>query len=122
MNISSEAYAKIMLHLVKHPHAPVCGMLLGSVEAGGIVVVSDAVPLFHTHALAPLLEAATQMIDQEPRNICGYYHVNERADDRGVPIVAERICSSVESKCPGALLLQVLNDKLSDPLEHALQV
>ena len=28
-----------------------------------MVTISDAIPLFHSHTLAPCLEAATQMID-----------------------------------------------------------
>jgi hypothetical protein len=110
-----------MLHLVKYPHAPVSGYLLGRIE-GATVHVTDAVPLFHSHALAPLLEAATAMVDGGGEAICGCYFVNERLDDRGLPIVAERVASTVEAKLPGAVLLQVLNDKLADPSDHALQV
>jgi len=118
------AYTKVMLHLVKNPHTPVSGYLLGRIE-GSTAHIVDVVPLFHSHVLAPLLEVATAMVDSqvvEGQAICGYYFANERLDDRGLPIVAERIASTVEAKQPGAVLLQVLNDKLADPSEHALQV
>jgi hypothetical protein len=118
--VSNTAYSKLMLHLVRHPHAPVSGYLIGKVSDSE-VSIEDIVPLFHTSILTPMLEVATSLVDNSGKKIIGFYHVNERVDDRGIPIVAERIATTVESNCPGAVLLQVLNDKLEDPNEHGLQ-
>ena len=121
MNISPPAYAKLMMHLARHPHCPVSGFLLGTKEGEDDVNVHDVVPLFHTHTLGPMLEVSTQLVDQQERHIVGYYHVNERVDDRGVPIVAEKVASAIDAKYPGSILLQVINERLADPNDHALQ-
>mmetsp|Transcript_35566 Transcript_35566/g.70547 ORF Transcript_35566/g.70547 Transcript_35566/m.70547 type:complete len:200 (+) Transcript_35566:24-623(+) len=119
VEISPVAYAKMMLHLVKHPHAAVCGYLLGSVR-DGINMVEDVVPLFHSHPLAPMLEIATQLIDQH-ENIVGFYFVNAHVEDTRIPVFAEKVAMALSSKCPGSSLLQILNEKLRDPDDHALQ-
>mmetsp|Transcript_8881 Transcript_8881/g.20034 ORF Transcript_8881/g.20034 Transcript_8881/m.20034 type:complete len:213 (+) Transcript_8881:118-756(+) len=132
VEIGDVAYAKLMLHLVRHPHAPVCGFLvgrLGAFETGTksrAAVVDDAVPLFHGNVLAPMLEVATQIVAAQLESgqaIVGFYHVNELAADRSVPIVAEQVASTIEENQggAGAVLLQVINEKLSDRRDHALQ-
>ena len=86
--LSTPAYLKIMLHASKHPHCPVNGLLLGQGSAADTLSVSDAVPLFHQHTLSPMLEAATTLAEQHCAEqggglkIVGYYHANERANDR----------------------------------------
>lgn len=52
-----EAYWKIVLHALKFPHKQVHGVLLGKHTPAAVDVV-DALPLFHSAPLAPLLEAA----------------------------------------------------------------
>lgn len=121
VEVNNKSYAKLMLHLVKHPHAPVSGYLIGTISESDEVSVEDIIPLFHTHILTPMLEVATNLIENSDNKIIGFYHVNERVDDRGIPIVVEAIATKVESNCPNSILLQVLNDKLVDPNEHALQ-
>ncbi|CAE7784760.1 EMB2731 [Symbiodinium sp. CCMP2592] len=50
-SFSPKAYAKAVLHSCKHSAAPVLGLLLGTAN-GKVLKVADAIPLFHTHALA----------------------------------------------------------------------
>ena len=111
IEFSAQAYAKLMLHVRKHPVTPANGYLLGSVtgveEDEPVVSVTNAVPLFHSHTLAPGLEVATQMVDGEELRIVGYYHSNERADDDSVALVSYQICDKLDQESPGAALVQV---------------
>ena len=61
--VSNAAYAKMVLHCAKYPWREVCGIWLGKQTAPGEgtekrFLAIDAVPLFHSDALAPMLEVA----------------------------------------------------------------
>ncbi len=61
--VSTLAHAKIMLHAAKHPAAAVCGLLLGQRTASdGALHIADAIPLFHSPPLAPMLEIGCHMV------------------------------------------------------------
>ena len=72
------------------------------------IIVDDAVPLFHTHTLAPMLEVAAQLIAENSKEhaIVGYYFGNEHIDNKDPPILAERVILGVENMCSGAVLVQ----------------
>lgn len=53
----TDAYIKTILHAMKYPHLPVTGVYLGYIKDTS-VIISDAIPLFHSHVLAPSLEIA----------------------------------------------------------------
>ena len=99
--LSTPAYLKIMLHASKHPHCPVNGLLLGQGSAADTLSVSDAVPLFHQHTLSPMLEAATTLAEQHCAEqggglkIVGYYHANERANDRELSQLVRQVHAKV---------------------------
>ena len=116
------AYAKIMLHITRHAESNVDGFLIGSTK-GSSVIVDDAVPLFHTHTRAPMLEVAAQLIAENSKEhaIVGYYFANEHIDNKDPPILAERVILGVENMCSGAVLVQIMNEKLGDPTQHGLQ-
>ena len=67
-----------------------------------------------------MLETACQLVDQ-CGTIVGFYFVNAHIEDRRVPVVAEKMAMLLESKCPGCILIQVINENLRDPADHALQ-
>lgn len=57
------AYAKIILHALKHPHQTVNGVLLGSPPSSGSVTIVDAVPLQHHWTnLSPMMEVGLGMV------------------------------------------------------------
>lgn len=60
--VSIQAYCKILLHAVKHPHCAVNGVLLAEDNKSKdrkVLKFVDCVPLFHlTLSLSPMLEAA----------------------------------------------------------------
>uniref|UniRef100_A0A7S2WTW0 MPN domain-containing protein n=1 Tax=Rhizochromulina marina TaxID=1034831 RepID=A0A7S2WTW0_9STRA len=121
---AAEAYAKVVLHAVKHPHCGVSGFLLGSVEDGGRrVLVADAVPLFHSHPLAPGLEAAAQLVTAAGGKIVGFYESNASASTKGTySLVGERAMQTIEAECAGAVLVCLVSERLAQPKDHALQV
>ncbi|KAL8440331.1 hypothetical protein Efla_000219 [Eimeria flavescens] len=61
------AYAKMILHGIKHPQDAVCGLLIGSQDSGcckrGEVLCADAVPLLHTHMLHPQLRLGVELVE-----------------------------------------------------------
>ena len=84
VHVESPAFAKIILHVSKYPHAAVNGVLLGEVN-NGKCIIQDSIPLFHgCLTLAPMLEIALAKIEAfcETVNwkICGYYQANEASN------------------------------------------
>ncbi|KAL8450528.1 hypothetical protein Emag_003157 [Eimeria magna] len=65
--VRSSAYAKMILHGMKHPQDAVCGLLIGSLERNcseqGEVLCADAVPLLHTHMLHPQLRLGVELVE-----------------------------------------------------------
>lgn len=138
LEISDVAFTKLLLHAWKYPQNPVNGYLIGKVNttkaadsdgssltvgegANSSITVSDAIPLFHSHTLATSLEVATELIDCGENEIVGYYYANERVDEASIPIVAERIANQLIKDVPGAALVQINNQRLQDPDDHALE-
>lgn len=66
VEISQNAYLKLILHTLRYPNASVNGILLGkSIENNGSAstIIEDAIPLFHSHLeLAPMTEAALSLV------------------------------------------------------------
>ena len=129
--VSSVAYQKIMLHAAKHPSRTVCGYLVGpkpvaSVDGdvaganeggrNGTNMVADAVPLFHSDPLAPMLEAAALLVEElyksQSYGIVGYYQANERYEEKTLGVVGSLIGQKVNANCPGACMLVVDNTSL----------
>ena len=55
-------YAKMLVHALKHPHARVNGVLLGS-EKGKEITISDAIPLLHHWtSLSPMMEIGLEIV------------------------------------------------------------
>lgn len=65
--ISGSAYAKMVLHALKHPQDAVCGLLIGPEDNGlskrGEVLCADSVPLLHTHMLHPQLRLGVELVE-----------------------------------------------------------
>jgi hypothetical protein len=127
--VESAAYCKLVLHAAKHPASPVLGLLLGkqSGNSPGATVVVEAVPLFHTEALAPLLETGADLVDAYLSNdsqglmIVGAYSASTSLQSSVPSHVAQRLCERADGPCQGAVLLQINNKRLEDPADHALQ-
>ena len=62
VKISDEAYAKLMLHSLKHTSKDCVGILLG-VENNDEILVVDSVPLFHDRVFGPQLEIALKFVN-----------------------------------------------------------
>lgn len=65
VKVDPNAYTLPLLHAAKYPHAQVCGVLVGEVNAkdGSLHVVSG-MPLFHHWTtLTPMLEVALRQVN-----------------------------------------------------------
>merc|ERR1712110_159436 len=94
-----KAYAKALMHGCKHSSEAVTGILIGT-ASGKVLKVVDAIPLFHTHSLAPMLKIACMLIEQYCRTlsggayeIVGLYHASATGsfDITPVKAIADKI-------------------------------
>lgn len=61
VKIGCTAYTKVAFHALRYPHCPVYGLLIGTPKnTNGVVSVTDAVPLLHSHALSTFTEAGLE--------------------------------------------------------------
>mmetsp|Transcript_1629 Transcript_1629/g.3374 ORF Transcript_1629/g.3374 Transcript_1629/m.3374 type:complete len:196 (-) Transcript_1629:1091-1678(-) len=122
VEMAQTAYAKVVLHALKHPSASVNGVLIGKPGSSGLVV-TDAVGMMHGQlALAPMIEVALAQIEahftDQGLSIVGYYHANERLRDQEMASVGKKVADKIASRCPEAVALLVdcqKLDKLLDP-------
>ncbi|XP_061162514.1 ER membrane protein complex subunit 8-like [Saccostrea echinata] len=118
--VSIQAYCKILLHAVKHPHCAVNGVLLAEDSKSKdrkVLKFVDCVPLFHlTLSLAPMLEAALLQIDAYCKSrgyvIAGYYQANENIRDKELNNVARTIGRRIQESCPDSHIFMVDNERL----------
>ncbi len=135
LTFSSRAYAKMLLHAAKFPHASVSGLLLGPSEDR--LSVSDAVPLFHqAQGLSPMVEVALAQVEAAcgagrgggGLAIRGYYHANENFRDSSVDVFSQRVADKVadnasSSSSSPVFLATVDNRRLGLAMDsHALIV
>jgi len=95
-----KAYAKAVMHGCKHSSEAVTGIFIGCVS-GKVLKLVDAIPLFHTHALAPMLKVACMLIEQHCRTvgnleIVGMYYASPSGslDITPVKAIADKIASN----------------------------
>merc|ERR1712232_363954 len=96
-----KAYAKAVMHGCKHSSDAVIGIFIGC-ASGKLLKVVDAIPLFHTHALAPMLKIACMLIEQHCQNlgggieIVGMYHATASGavDYKPVQAIADTIAEN----------------------------
>lgn len=139
VNLSSRAYAKLLLHAAKYPHCAVNGVLLSPAKAGskvknvgssnenspdgnrpssgGAQFFEDSVPLFHQiQGLTPMIEVALGQIELAAAErglvIAGYYHANENFRENGVDVFSAKIAERIADNHPGSALVTVDNRKL----------
>ncbi|KAJ1533158.1 hypothetical protein HK096_005601 [Nowakowskiella sp. JEL0078] len=124
-SLSQQSYAKIVLHCAKYPLVSVNGLLLGNLS-GSILLVEDAVPLFHNVLpLSPMLEIALQQVDvyakQTGQKIIGSYSASELLTDVEPSPMTIKLAQKLDENSGNipALLLVVNNEKL--PSEVAVR-
>ncbi len=88
---ASEAYYKIFFHTAKHPHTPVNGVLLGSLDnSREELAISDAVPLLHHWtSLSPMMEIGLDLVR------CFLYCLSAAVADGSVDSEGYTICGLV---------------------------
>eukprot|EP00752_Nemacystus_decipiens_P014969 g13328.t1 len=119
VSVESPAYVKMMLHAAKYPWAAVNGFLLG--EDGSAagqprqICVKDAVPLFHTSTLTPLLETSASMVDAHAAScglsIVGFYQASQCLDDNAPAMLSSKIMDKIDLARDGSSVLLVVSNK-----------
>ena len=74
IELSTRAYAKVILHAAKYPHCAVNGVLLAKIPPKGQktnrLSLIDAIPLFHqTPGLTPMVEVALTQIESRASGV-----------------------------------------------------
>ncbi|CAM9783870.1 unnamed protein product [Scytosiphon promiscuus] len=110
-----------MLHAAKYPWATVNGFLLGEAAPRYArtclpqISVKDAVPLFHTSTLTPLLETSAAMVDAHASSnglsIVGFYQANQCLDDNLPGVLASKIMDKIDSSQTGSSVLLTISNK-----------
>merc|ERR1719316_2013827 len=102
------------MHGFKHSSETVTGVLIGSINQKAVQIV-DAVPLFHTHALAPMLKVAFTLIEKhcqlEEKQIVGLYYANDKPSDT-ISHTARVMADKVLANSPGASLWSLNAEKI----------
>ncbi|KAI8818199.1 uncharacterized protein EV422DRAFT_539034 [Fimicolochytrium jonesii] len=105
------AYLKLVLHATKYAVSGVTGVLIGTKAADDNIEVTDAIPLFHSHPLAPTLEVALQQIqihcNQLSLAVVGFYCANQLESDKEVSPVVAKIATKIDDNLGGGALLLV---------------
>ncbi|KAJ1334491.1 hypothetical protein BSLG_007646 [Batrachochytrium salamandrivorans] len=113
LHISNKAYSKILLHSAKYSMDPVYGVLLGTRDKEGssatAVVVTDAVPMFHSHwIMSPPLQFGMEQIEiyakQTGLSIVGSYYGNELNSESAVLPSVDGAASQIDTHLDGGSL------------------
>merc|ERR1712098_274951 len=114
-----------IMHGCKYSSDQVTGVLIGNIGQKEVQIV-DTFPLFHTHALAPMLKVAFMLIEKHCRTIgdveiVGFYFASPSGslDISPVKAIADKIASNVSSASLWALDLGKLPEKKLAMVGHA---
>ncbi|CXI40858.1 conserved protein, unknown function [Plasmodium berghei] len=132
ITIDHIAYAKIFMHALKNSYNDVCGILIGkyynSENETKKCIISNTVPLFHTHILFAFLSLAFTMIEKNCKEtgerIIGYYHIS--ADDSKNDNISNiKICDIISDTLiknyNDALICLVNISKLKDDEDNCIK-
>lgn len=133
VKIGHSTYTKIVFHALKYPHCPIYGLLIGTApNANGVVSVSDAVPLFHSHPLSTFTEAGLETAhdahcgEGTGNVIVGVYWASEIVTkspatlDPAAGTAAARIAERLAANGAGSLLvLEIDNVAISETPHRA---
>ncbi|SCM08886.1 conserved protein, unknown function [Plasmodium chabaudi adami] len=132
ITIDNIAYAKIFMHALKNSYDDVCGVLIGkyynSENNKKKCIISNTVPLFHTHVLFAFLSLAFTMIEKNCQEtgerIIGYYHIS--ADDSKNDHISNiKICDIISDTLiknySDALICLVKISKLKDDEDNCIK-
>uniref|UniRef100_A0A0G4HNS3 MPN domain-containing protein n=1 Tax=Chromera velia CCMP2878 TaxID=1169474 RepID=A0A0G4HNS3_9ALVE len=120
-----DAYVKMILHSLKYAKEDVNGILIGTrTDGSGDIVFKDAIPLFHTYILDPMMKLAFSMVDEyaasldPPQQIVGYYHVeaegsNHVGQNETAKATSVKIAANLSGKVPAAFFT-VDSEKLAE--------
>jgi len=113
IEFSAQAFSKMVMHAMKHPHAVCSGILLSSKPEGegdqSVTRVREAIPISHlSQFLAPSIEIAFNAIKKYAQDqelvISGYYQT-DRFNEIGCPDpFNQRVADKIYEHYPNAVL------------------
>ncbi|GAW81162.1 conserved protein, unknown function [Plasmodium gonderi] len=133
ITIENFAYAKIFMHALKNSYDDVCGILIGKYDENEKhkqkCIITDSVPLFHTHILSPFLNLAFTLVENhykgKEERILGYYHICIE-DGKNINIKNIKVCELIADKLvknySDAMICLVQLSKLEDDNSGCLNV
>ncbi|KAI8586154.1 hypothetical protein BDZ88DRAFT_483879 [Geranomyces variabilis] len=114
--LSHIAYSKLVFHAAKHSVCEVSGVLIGRKKSGDEIEVVDAVPLFHSRPLAPMLEVALQQVqiycDQKSLQVVGLYAANQGFANKDVSATTSKIAGKIDDNLGGGAILLMASEAL----------
>lgn len=118
VELSCRAYVKMYLHASLFPRCSINGLLLSPSSQGGAVLITDCVPLLHSHlSLAPITQLALTQVDvwcsQTQQRIVGYYQANACIADSSPTPCALKIADKIAEQFSSAVLLMIDSAKMS---------
>ncbi|ETW35764.1 hypothetical protein PFTANZ_03531, partial [Plasmodium falciparum Tanzania (2000708)] len=124
ITIDDGAYAKIFMHSIKYSCDDVCGILIGkylsSNEKKKKCLITNYIPLFHTHILSPYLNLAFTLVENyykdKDERIIGYFHISSD-DSKNSDIENIKVCELISEK-----LIKNYNDAFVCLLEFSKYV
>ncbi|KAJ1646753.1 hypothetical protein J3B02_001621 [Coemansia erecta] len=124
--VSSQAYAKAILHCAKYPWAAVQGLLLGEKKEGKFRL-TDAVPLSHNWTqLTPMFDVAFQQVQIYAKSknlvVAGFYVANEDPESVQLSASSSLLAQTIVSINPEAIAFAInaKNFKTSQSSQPAL--
>ena len=129
--IAPPAYLKAVLHAARYPASPILGLLTTKATVTSkpattpskhpplTLTALDALPLFHSDPVGPLLELALLQADVvaagRGERVCGVYVASERYERKDVTPIAQRIANQLTAHNPGqpSLILLLDNGRLA---------
>ena len=103
-----QAFTEMTLHAMRHSHATIHGLLLGTVQADRLTV-QDAVPVCHGAPTRPLVETVLGLVPQ--KEIVGWYTAPALLEDtKPGPVALKMVASLVPDQKTENVTLLVMNN------------
>jgi len=125
LRLDDAAYSKVVAHAAKFPWANVNGLLIGAEkkeDGSSIIMVTDAVPLFHSVTLAPMTEVACMLVEEycasaqtpEGTKIVGAYYCDAlpKRSDATACKTASALANKISATFSSAAIVQLRAEKM----------
>lgn len=145
IQFNQDAFIKPIIHASKYPWAPVSGFFIGkkssqsdqdvdsssssaasasgskgkstSSSGSDVIVVVDAIPIFHNAIVSPVLEVAAMIVSEYAAAnglvVVGYYSANQKSDDISINPVVKKVAQRIIQSFPDGFVAVINNEKIA---------